>query len=119
VPCPDVFVQDVAGFLCRKGITLRDHLDDRREAILDDEHLVRLNYEAFFFADEASRGTFLEDPVTYCGLLTDPVTKGRFRPRRGGPSVEHEGVRYYFATWTSHQRFVAEPARFVLPHWRM
>lgn len=112
-------MQDVAGFLRRKGLALRDHLDDRRAAILDDDHMVRLNYEAFFFADAASRVAFLADPVTYCGLLTDPVSKRRFRPQRGGPSLEHEGVRYLFATWSSHERFAAEPARYVLPAWRM
>ena len=84
-------MQDVAGYFARRGLPLRGYLDPTRPARLDDAHLVRLNYEAFFFADAAGRERFLSDPTRYCGQLTDPVTKERFVPSSESPFVDRLG----------------------------
>ena len=60
---------------------------------------------------------FEEDPLRYCGLLTDPVTKERFRPTKAELSCEHEGVRFYFSSAESLARFRAEAH--ALPGWVM
>jgi len=112
-------VQDVDAFLVKKGIRVADLFDPGREAILDDEHQVRINYEAFFFADTESRNRFAADPRAFCGLLTDPVSKTRFRPDNPHLSVRHGGVLYYFPNTSSWRRFLEDPERYVLPGYVM
>ena len=46
---------------------------------------------------------FLTDPVASCGLLTDPVSKRRFRPQRGSPRATHDGVMYLFIPRSAQQ----------------
>jgi YHS domain-containing protein len=112
-------VQDVPEFVRKNGLSFRDYLDERHEAVLDAEHCVRLNYEAFFFGDPWSRERFLADPTDFCGLLTDPVSKQRFRPARGAESVRHEGVAYFFESEVTRARFEEAPERYRLPGWVM
>ena len=103
----------------RKGLAFSDFFDPRAPAVLDAEHCVRLNYEAWFFADDAGRQRFLADPLANCGLLTDPVSKQRFRPRRDAPSAQAGGVTFYFENDAQRALFEADPERYRLPHWAM
>lgn len=112
-------MQDVPGFVRQNGFAFRDYLDARFEAVLDAEHCVRLNYEAFLFGDPWSRERFLADPTDFCGLLTDPVSKRRFRPAREAESLRHEGVAFYFESEATRALFEAEPERYRLPGWTM
>jgi len=112
-------VQDVAGFLVRKGIALRDYLDDQRPARIDPEHMVRIGYEAYFFADGESRARFLDDPVRYCGRVTDPVSRRRFRPRSDAPAADHGGVLYLFESRRNQELFGLQPERYSRPRWAM
>jgi YHS domain-containing protein len=119
VPCPDVFVQDVPGAVRRKGLSFQDYFDPRLPAVLDDGHCVRLNYEAWFFADAAGRERFLANPLASCGLLTDPVSKLRFRPRADAASARHGEVTYYFESEEHRLLFEQDPERYRLPRWAM
>lgn len=119
MPCPDVFVQDVPAFVRKKGLAFQDYLDARRPAVIDAEHCVRLNYEAFFFADAWERERFLSDPVTYCGLLTDPISRRRFRPTTDAPRAVHDGVTYFFESDANRLQFEEDPATYRLPGWKM
>ena len=112
-------MQDVDAFVRAKGIELAGYLDPSRPARIDDEHQIRLNYEAFFFADTVGRNRFRTEPLRYCGLLTDPVTKRRFLPGPDSPSLVHEDVRFYFESRRSAARFELEPERYALPGWTM
>ncbi|HVS19216.1 MAG TPA: hypothetical protein VMT18_11495 [Planctomycetota bacterium] len=112
-------MQDVPEFVRVNGFTFRDYLDERFEAVLDAEHCVRLNYEAYFFGDPWSRERFLADPTDYCGLLTDPVSKRRFRPEPRAESVGHEGVSYFFESAATRTRFEEDPDAYRLPGWTM
>jgi YHS domain-containing protein len=112
-------VQDAHLFLNAKGIELRDYLDDRRPARLDAMHGVRINYESYYFADLESRGSFLADPVRYCGQVTDPVTKKRFLPREGSPRTRHGEVLFFFQSWAGLERFELRPESYALPGWSM
>ena len=112
-------MQDVPAFVRAKGLTFQDYLDARRPAVLDSEHCVRVNYEAFFFADAWERERFLSDVVTYCGLLTDPIHRRRFRPRADSPRSTHEGVTYFFEDEASRLLFESDPETYRLPGWRM
>ena len=119
MPCPDVFVQDVPGFLRRKGLTFVCYFDPSRPAVVDDAHAARINYETYLFATAADRDLFLTDVVAYCGLLTDPVTKQRFRPPASSSRTEHEGVTYVFETSRSQRAFVRRPEDYLLPGYTM
>ena len=119
MPCPDVFVQDFPVFVERKELTFRDHLDSRQPAIIDADHCVRLNYEGFFFGDLYTREKFVEDPTIYCGYLTDPVSKRRFRPTPDSPRAQHEEVTYFFENAAQRAVFEAEPDDYKLPGWKM
>jgi len=112
-------VQDVAEFVRRKGLALNDYFDPSRSAVIDDEHLARINYESFFFADTEARAVFLEDPIRYCGLVTDPVTKRRFRPRPTSPRADFDDVLYLFESGKSQTAFEQMPQDFVRPGYRM
>ncbi len=121
MPCPDVFVQDVPAVLNRKGLAFACYMDPSRPAICDSDHAVRINYETYLFADGAARERFLGDIVGFCGMLTDPVTKRRFRPGAGSPYHEDAatGVRYWFESPDSFELFLAMPEVYRLPGYKM
>jgi YHS domain-containing protein len=108
-------VQDVPAALRRKGLTYACYMDPTRPAIIDDTHAVRVNYETYLFADTASRELFAGDIVRFAGLLTDPVSKRRFRPSQESPLIEFEQVMYYFESDSSYQMFVRDPESYRLP----
>lgn len=112
-------MQDVPQFLARRGLALASYLDPRRAAVLDAEHCVRINWESFFFADLWERERFLDDVVAYCGLLTDPVSRRRFRPTLESPRFSHAGVRYFFESVDTRELFESEPDKYRLPGWKM
>jgi YHS domain-containing protein len=112
-------VQDVPAWVARKGLAFEDYLDARKSAVIDAEHCVRLNWEAYFFADLWERERFLSDPVLYCGLLTDPISRRRFRPTRESPRSLHAGVTWYFESEENRVLFESDPETFRLPGWKM
>ncbi|MCP3918975.1 MAG: hypothetical protein GY711_25805 [bacterium] len=112
-------MQDVPAMVSRIDLEFRDYLDSRIAAVTDAEHCVRLNYETYFFGNLWTRERFLSDPVLYCGLLTDPVTRQRFRPNERSPRARHEDVTYYFETKAGRDEFKAGPESFRLPGWSM
>ena len=119
MPCPDVFVQDVDAYLNRKGVELACYFDPESPAVIDDAHQARVNYEAFFFSKESMVAEFRAEPLLYCGTVTDPVTKRRFRPNESSPTAAHGGVLYFFQHASSRERFLARPGAYELPGWRM
>lgn len=112
-------MQDVPTFVRATGLSFVDYLDERRPAVIDAEHCVRLNWEAFFFADAWERERFRSDPLLYCGLLTDPISRQRFRPRASSPRATHEGVTYFFESEDNRSAFEVAPERHRLPGWKM
>ena len=112
-------MQDVPAAVVRRGLSFQDYLDVSRPAVLDAAHCVRFNYEAFFFAGDETRARFLAEPLTYCGLLTDPVSKRRFRPCASSERVEHGGVTYWFEEAAHRAQFEMDPDMYRLPRWVM
>lgn len=103
----------------RKGLAFACYMDPSRPAIIDGAHAVRVNYETYFFADTATCELFSGDIVRFCGLLTDPITKHRFRPSPESPWQEYERVVYYFRDDASYEMFVQDPERYRLPGYTM
>ncbi|MEM7310440.1 MAG: hypothetical protein AAF682_27430 [Planctomycetota bacterium] len=104
--------------IARKELSVPCYFDPTREAVIDPEHLVRVNYEIYLFSDLEKRERFLEDPAAWCGLVTDPVSMRRFQPRASSPAVEHDGVLWVFPTWSAERRFRADPEAYRLPRRR-
>lgn len=112
-------MQDVPTFVRAAGLVFDDYLDGRRPAVIDAAHCVRLNWEAYFFADGWELERFRSDPLLYCGLVTDPISRRRFRPRADSPRASHEGVAYYFESEDHRVAFEEAPERHRLPGWKM
>ena len=89
-----VFVQDPQIQLKELGIAVPDLLDPSKPAVLDAAHRTFVDYETFFFADEADKRRFEADPTGSCGVLTDPVTKERFLPASNAPRMDFGGRIY-------------------------
>lgn len=112
-------MQDVPYFLQRKNLEFRGYLDPTRPALMDSAHVVRVNYETYLFADTFGRETFRADPVRYCGLVTDPVSRARFRPEPDAPRTTHERVLYVFESAANLETFESEPDLYRLPGFAM
>jgi len=112
-----VFVQDPQIQLQELGIAIPDALDQRRPAVLDPAHRSFVDYETFFFADEADKRRFDADPTASCGILTDPVTKQRFRPGSDSPRGEFAGRTYVFFNSTNKATFDQAPEAFARPNY--
>ncbi len=110
-------MQDPQIQLQQLGITLPDLLDPGKSAVLDAAHRSFVNYETFFFADEADKRRFDADPTGTCGVLTDPVTKQRFRPGSDVPRGEFDGRTYFFLTAENKATFDKSPGTFARPNY--
>ena len=85
----------------------------KRKGIVDSSLRIKVNHEIFYFSSKAARDLFLKDPLRYCGLLTDPVGKQRFRPTAESPRATFGGRSYYFAADSSRARFLETPQKFA------
>ena len=112
-------MQDADDFLVRKGITLKDYFDDRRPAVLEEDHMAAVNYERYFFADVEGKARFDADPRRFAGKVTDPVSKKRFVPGPASPLVEHAGQFWVFGSQATRERFERRPERYLRPGWTM
>lgn len=110
-------MQDPQIQLQELGLAIPDLLDPSKSAVLDPAHRSFVNYESFFFADEADKRRFDADPSAACGILTDPVTKERFRPGSASPRTTFGGRAYYFLTEASKLVFEKNPEAVALPNY--
>ena len=112
-------MQDPEPYLEARGIEVRSLFDDTRAAILDVDHRTRVNYELFYFADEAEVARFRAAPLVHCGIVTDPVTYKRFRPRDDSPRVDYNNQPFFFESEMTRMVFAALPDSFLVPKYKM
>ena len=112
-------MQDPETYLNQLGVGLFGAVDEDASAVLDSEHRSYVNWEVFFFSSPSRREQFEADPLAYCGVLTDPVTKTRFRPDKDSPKIDYDGRPYYFASAASMESFKAMPAALAQPSLEM
>jgi len=112
-----VFVQDPQIQLIDLGISVPDAIDPSRPAVLDAAHRSFVDYETYFFADEEDKRRFDADPTASCGVLTDPVTKQRFRPGSDSPRSEFKGRMYVFFDAANKATFEKAPEAFARPNY--
>ena len=98
-------------------IAVPDALDPRKSAVLDAAHRSFVNYETFFFTHEGDKRRFDADPTAACGVLTDPVTKQRFRPGSDSERTEFAGRTYFFFTPETKAAFEKSPEAFARPNY--
>lgn len=110
-------MQDPQIQLKELGIAVADPVDPRRPAVLDVAHRSFVNYETFFFADEADKRRFDADPTASCGVLTDPVSKRRFRPASDAPRTTFGGRAYLFIDEAGKEAFEKSPEAFAIPNY--
>jgi len=112
-------VQDPEFFLNQLGVQLSCVVDTSQPAVIDSTHRISIGYETFFVASDQARREFESDIVRYCGILTDPVTKARFRPTQDSPRERYNDREYYFASDNSRRMFGAMPDMYADPAYRM
>jgi YHS domain-containing protein len=110
-------VQDPQIQLQELGLSVADVLNPKMPAVLDAAHRSFVNYETFFFADEADKRRFDADPTASCGILTDPVTKERFRPGSDSPRTTFDGRAYYFLSEANKTAFEKNPEAIARPNY--
>jgi YHS domain-containing protein len=86
----------------------------KRLAKLDPELMAWINHELYCFSDRASLRRFQHDPLKYCGLVTDPVSRARFHPSPRSPRLEYRQRPYYFMAESTLTTFKAMPDSFAL-----
>ena len=110
-------MQDPQIQLQELGITVPDLIDPKRLAVLDPAHRSFVDFETFFFANEDDKRRFDADPTGSCGILTDPVTKRRFRPGSDSPRGSYADRMYVFLDEASREAFERSPDEFARPNY--
>lgn len=94
-------------------------MERRSPAVVDDDHLVFVNHEAYFFSSVATKLRFEKMPWKWCGTVTDPVTLERFEPDRKSTNSVYNGRRYYFITDSTRVTFQSDPGTYRAARNRM
>lgn len=114
-----VFVKDPQVFLNELGVSLAGAVNEDKAAVLDEAHRRYINWEVYFFSSEEAARTFDADPLRYCGLVTDPVSKHRFHPGEESPKTVYGGRAYYFESAGNLDAFNAMPEGMANPAHKM
>lgn len=112
-------MKDPTTYLRNLGVSVSSALNDRVPARIEDEYLSRVNYEMYYFAELTEKRRFDADPARFCGFVTDPVSKERFRPLPESPRAEFAGRPWYFVSDSNQMMFEAMPDSFLSPRYSM
>ncbi len=112
-------MQDPDTYLNGLGITVPSQLDPNTQALIDSTHRSIIGHEIFYFADADEKSRFDTDPSAYCGILTDPVSKARFRPTSSSPKYAYNGREYLFSSDSTQIMFAGMPDMYWLPSHQM
>jgi YHS domain-containing protein len=91
---------------------LYDPVDPRLLGSLEADLQYRVNGEVYRFGAEKTLQRFVSEPELWCGLLRDPVSGERFLPSTRSPRLYFVGGPYYFASDSTHDRFLEDPGRY-------
>ena len=112
-------MKDPETYLKHLGITLTCPVQAGVPAVLDAAHRTMVNHEVYFFSSEDARSRFQQDPLRWCGELTDPVSEARFRPTTASEHFYFGGRPYYFTSADTRATFARTPSAFADPKRRM
>jgi YHS domain-containing protein len=111
--CPGIFALEPERYLRLRHVELPSALDGTRPARIDRAFRARVNHELYYFADSTLLRRFQADPLRYCGLVTDPISKRRFRPGARSPRLDFRGRPYFFENRLDREVFSALPDSFA------
>jgi YHS domain-containing protein len=109
------FVQSPEVFLNDLGIMVPCVVDTTRDARLEVEYRVFVNWETYFLSDDTALAAFRATPAKYTGPITDPVTRMKFEPTQKSPRMEQGGRVFLFSSQQTAETFAATPDSFVTP----
>lgn len=112
-------MQDPELYLNRLNISFPCVVRAGEPAVVDVAHRRHVNWEVFFFSSPAATNEFMLNPLQYCGLVTDPVTKAGFRPDGDSPRWEYNGRPYYFSSDSTMAVFRTMPDSLAVPRPKM
>lgn len=101
-------------YLTWNAITLPCAVNPERTAILSPKFRSYVNHEVYFFSDTGAMKRFKRDPLKYCGTLTDPVSKVRFRPGKKSPHTTFMDRPYFFSSDSTAAVFASMPDSFAV-----
>ena len=111
--CTWVWVTDPPKFLNEESLKVNCIVNPTRPAVIDSTHMAAINWEYYFFSDQAAKDAFLKSPLKYVGLLTDPVSGKRFRPGRLSPKLVDGGRTYYFSSLFTYLSYRKSPKEYT------
>lgn len=106
-------MKDPEQYLRKLGIRVTDPVQPGQEASLEPGLRAEVNHEIFLFADRASFERFRKDPLRWCGTVSDPVSRKRFRPTPRSPRLTRDGRPYFFTSGLDLRTFRAMPDSFA------
>ncbi len=119
MPCVTIFVKDPAGFMNALELSIPCAVNDRRKAMIDTDHMAHVNYEVFFFSGDKEREKFVENPLKYCGIVTDPVNRQRFIPTKSSPRIDFDNRPFYFMSDSTMALFQEHSDSLAWPEYKM
>jgi YHS domain-containing protein len=108
-------VQDPERFLLEQSIQVPCVVHPDKQARIESQLRAWVNHELYYFSDDKAFSSFRKDPLKYCGLVTDPVTRRRFRPDKRSPRFSYKDRPYYFSSDSTLKAFEATPDSFATP----
>ena len=108
-------MQDPQEYLTKLGAVLPCAVHPEKAAVLDVDHRIFVNWEAYFVSSAEARAAFLDAPWRFTGPVTDPVTRVRFVPDQASPRQDYNDRTFYFPDPESRDRFAADPDSYATP----
>lgn len=110
--CTWVWVTDPPKYLNEENMKFNCAVNKAVPAVIDSTHMAELNWEYYFFSDQAAKSAFLKNPLKYAGMLTDPVSGKRFKPGRLSPRYVDGGRTYYFSSLLTYLAYRKDPKEY-------
>lgn len=114
-----VFGQDPSLYINNLNLQFACAVDSAKRAVIDSLHFRFVNYEFYYLSSPEAGLTFDEDPIRYCGVLTDPVSRQRFFPGDSSPRLAIDKHLYYFWSDSTKQVFEMMPDMYAMPSYAM
>jgi len=84
-------------------------------ARIDPEFRVQVNHDLFFVSRADYAKKIKKNPLKYCKMLTDPVTREVFKPTKKSPRIDFEERAYFFSSDSTRAVFASNPPMYSFP----
>ena len=112
-------MKDPEIFLTNLDIHFACAVDNNKDASITADHRRYVNWEIFYFANDARMAEFDENPLPHCGRVTDPVNMVRFHPDPSSPRIDYEGRPYFFSCDSTRAVFADAPRDYATANLKM